>query len=63
MNIYYLDDAAESDAYLESRSTTREAWRVIFQEDTGVAEGMQRGRPSPAFGGGVFSPVMDPPTH
>ncbi len=63
MNIYYLDDAAESDAYLISRSTTREAWRVIFQEDVGVVEGMQRGRHSPAFRGGAFSPVMDPPTH
>lgn len=63
MNIYYLDDAAELDAYRESRRTTREAWRSIFFEDVGVVEGMQRGRQSPAFGGGVFSPVMDPPTH
>jgi len=36
---------------------------VIFQEDIGVVEGMQRGRQSPAFRGGAFSPVMDPPTH
>lgn len=63
MYIYYLDDAAELDTYWESRRTTREAWRSIFSEDIGVVEGMQRGRSSPAFGGGAFSPVMDPPTH
>lgn len=63
MCIFYLDDAAESDAYAESRQTTREAWRAVFLEDVGVVEGMQRGRRSPAFGGGVFSPVMDPPSH
>ena len=63
MNIYYLDDAANGDTYRESRRTTREAWRSIFFEDVGVVEGMQRGRQSPAFGGGAFSPVMDPPTH
>jgi hypothetical protein len=28
-----------------------------------VVEGMQRGRASPAFAGGAFSPVMDPPSH
>jgi choline monooxygenase len=28
-----------------------------------VVERMQRGRASPGFDGGTFSPVMDPPTH
>lgn len=63
MHIFYLDDAAGSDKYAESRRTTRDAWRAVFLEDVGVVEGMQRGRHSPAFAGGVFSPVMDPPTH
>jgi choline monooxygenase len=63
MHIFYLDDAAESDSHAESRQTTREAWRAVFLEDVGVVEGMQRGRYSPAFTGGAFSPVMDPPTH
>ncbi len=63
MHIFYLDDAAESEAHAESRHTTREAWRAVFLEDVGVVEGMQRGRHSPAFTGGAFSPVMDPPTH
>jgi choline monooxygenase len=63
MHIFYLDDAAESESHAESRRTTREAWRAIFLEDVGVVEGMQRGRRSPAFSGGAFSPVMDLPTH
>jgi choline monooxygenase len=28
-----------------------------------VVEGMQRGRASPGFSGGKFSPVLDNPTH
>ncbi|MDH3315891.1 MAG: aromatic ring-hydroxylating dioxygenase subunit alpha [Gammaproteobacteria bacterium] len=63
MHIFYLDDAADSETFAESRHTTREAWRAVFLEDVGVVEGMQRGRHSPAFTGGVFSPVMDPPSH
>ena len=38
-------------------------WRVVFGEDIDAVEGMQRGRLSPGYGGGVFSPVMDNPTH
>ena len=34
-----------------------------FGEDIGAVEGMQRGRQSPGFQGGVFSPVLDQPTH
>ena len=35
----------------------------IGAEDISVAEGMQRGRASPAFDGGLFTPLMDVPTH
>ena len=38
-------------------------WHEVFLEDVFVVEGMQRGRASPAFSGGVFSPVMDEATH
>ena len=38
-------------------------WKTVFQEDIGVVEGMQRGRLSPAFKGGLFSPVLDESTH
>ena len=28
-----------------------------------MVQEMQRGRASPAFEGGVFTPVLEPPTH
>jgi choline monooxygenase len=32
-------------------------------EDISAIEGMQKGRGSPVYNGGNFSPVMDAPTH
>jgi choline monooxygenase len=40
-----------------------ESWKIVFGEDVGVVEGMQFGRISPGFKGGVYSPVLDNPTH
>jgi hypothetical protein len=40
-----------------------ESWRQVFSEDIFVVEGMQKARYSPAFTGGVFSAVMDVPSH
>ena len=61
--VYYVGETADDPACEEARATTLEGWRKIFMEDMGVVEGMQRGRGSPAFLGGVFSGVMDEPTH
>ncbi len=36
---------------------------AINNEDIGVVEGMQRGRQSSAFSGGVFPPIMDKPSQ
>ena len=38
-------------------------WRLVFDEDVPVVEGMQKGRHAVNFDGGRFSPVMDNPTH
>ena len=38
-------------------------WKVVFEEDIFVVEGMQKGRNAPGFDGGRFSPAMDGPTH
>lgn len=59
---YYLGDAA-GERFANKRATSLAAWHEVFAEDIGVVEGMQAGRLSPAFQGGVFSPVMDEPTH
>ncbi len=61
--IYYLGDEPRAAAYDGLRAENREAWRSIFAEDQEVVERMQRGRASPAYRGGVFSPAMDGPTH
>lgn len=63
LQIYYVGDEAQGDAFAAARTATLEAWRLVFSEDVGVVEGMQRGRASPGFRGGLFSPVMDTPTH
>ena len=61
--VYYVGETAKDPDHDQARETTLEGWRDIFLEDMGVVEGMQRGRGSPAFRGGVFSGVMDEPTH
>ena len=63
MNIYYLGDSPRGEEFAPVRSAVCAEWLRIFAEDRGVVEGMQRGRHSPAFAGGVFSPVLDAPTH
>ena len=63
LRLYYIGDEAVSDKHAASRNATLESWRVVFIEDIDAAEGMQNGRYSPGYRGGVFSPVMDNPTH
>ncbi len=61
--IYYFDEEAADADHGKLRQANAAQWLGVFEEDRGVVEGMQRGRASPAFRGGVFSPVMDRPTH
>ena len=60
---YFVDEGAEDADFESARSAIRERWASILGEDVTVVEGMQRGRSSPAFDGGVFGPVLDPPVH
>ena len=59
VHIYYSQP--DTDAALRARNT--EQWKLVFEEDIFVVEGMQRGRAAPGFDGGRFSPAMDGPTH
>ncbi|GFE66873.1 aromatic ring-hydroxylating oxygenase subunit alpha [Litoreibacter roseus] len=59
VHIYYATPEVAPD--MLARNT--ELWRGVFEEDIFVVEGMQRGRHSPGFDGGRFSPAMDGPTH
>jgi len=63
VEIYYFDEAARSDAFAGLRQSNARLWQQVFAEDVFAVEGMQRGRRSPGFAGGVFSPAMDGPTH
>jgi choline monooxygenase len=61
--IYYVGEEPLGDDYADLRVANAAQWRTVFLEDVMAVEGMQRGRASPAFDGGLFSPVMDTPTH
>ena len=63
LQIYYLGEAADSDEFDAAREHRLEVWARVFKEDIGVVEGMQRGRRSSAFDGGVFTPIMDKPSQ
>ena len=58
-NLYFVDEACESQAYAAARERTLATWTSVFEEDIPVVEGMYRGRGSPAYDGGVFSPVLE----
>lgn len=63
LQFMYADTDATGEAYHGRRESLHAAWSVVFAEDISVVEGMQRGRASPAFDGGQFTPLMDVPTH
>jgi choline monooxygenase len=63
VEIYYHteEDTGPERAALRARNTA--LWKVVFEEDIFVVEGMQQGRNALYFDGGRFSPAMDGPTH
>ncbi len=63
VDLYYFDDEALGDGCAELRQANTALWKGIFLEDRFVVEGMQRGRASPAFRGGVLSPALEHTTH
>ena len=59
VQLLFLGEVASSEEYASHRQSLLESWREVFSEDIFAVEGMQAGRQSPAYQGGVFSPVMD----
>jgi choline monooxygenase len=45
------------------RAANTQQWKLVFEEDIFVVQGMQKGRHAQDFDGGRFSAVMDSPTH
>ena len=61
--MYYIgEESASSDEYKEIRKKNFAFWQEVMNEDVAAIEGMQKGRSSPVYNGGNFSPVMDTPT-
>ena len=50
------------DRYKEIRRKNYKFWKDVMNEDVTAIEGMQKGRSSPVYNGGNFSPIMDTPT-
>lgn len=63
MQISYVGDGMDDDGFSSCRSAVLESWNVVFREDVFAVEGMQAGRNSPGFAGGVLTPVQDVPTR
>lgn len=63
LRLYYLDGDSMDASTDATRQALQDSWRAVFNEDIGVVEGLQAGRQSPGFNGGVFSPVMDEASH
>jgi choline monooxygenase len=63
LRIFYVGEGATSDAYRACRAATLSAWRIVFEQDLTAVGELQRGRASPGYDGGVFSPAMDAVTH
>ena len=63
LQITYVGDSALDDRYSACRDSVLHNWNVVFTEDVIAVEGMQMGRQSPGFNGGVFTPVQDLPTR
>jgi choline monooxygenase len=63
MNLYFVGDQPLADEFDIVRKAVTAEWLQIWSEDQEIVERMQRGRHSPAFQGGVFSPALDAATH
>ncbi len=63
IELYYPSERVMSPEFDALRDANASQWKLVFEEDVFVVEGMQRGRHGVLFDGGRFSPVMDSPTH
>jgi choline monooxygenase len=63
IELYYAVETARTPEFDTLRSENARLWKIVFEEDVFVVEGMQKGRHGEFFDGGRFSPVMDGPVH
>ena len=64
MQMYYIgEESANGKELKDMRKENAKFWKEVMSEDIKAVEGMQKGRNSPVYNGGNFSPIMDNPTH
>ncbi|MGI9238739.1 MAG: aromatic ring-hydroxylating oxygenase subunit alpha [Woeseiaceae bacterium] len=63
LQISYVGEAIDDDGFASCRAAALKSWDTVFREDVFAVEGMQAGRHSPGFDGGVLTPVQDVPTR
>ena len=57
--LYCVGDESLTERFRTLRHDQHAFWTRVFQEDVSAVMGMQKGRASPGFDGGVLSPLMD----
>ena len=62
-HFYFVGDEAMTDELAEQRQQVMHGWKSINWEDITMIEGMQRGRASPGYRDGRFSPYHEVTTH
>ena len=60
--LYCVGDESLEPRYQELRERQHQFWSEVFAEDIGVVLGMQAGRASSGFDGGVLTPLMETAT-
>lgn len=63
LQISFVGEAQHNDTYASCRAAVLNSWETVFREDVFAVEGMQAGRASPGFDGGVLTPIQDIPTR
>ena len=62
-HFYFVGDEAMTEGLSEQRLRAMHGWKTINWEDITMIEGMQRGRASPGYRDGRFSPYHEVTTH
>lgn len=63
LQVSYIGNGRIDEDFAPCRAAVLESWDTVFREDVFAVEGLQAGRNSPGFDGGVLTPVQDIPTQ
>ena len=63
MAFYFVGDGATDEKYKALRQIPIDLWKITNDEDLETIERLQKGRHSPAFKGGCFSPALETTVH